>query len=418
MKTRLLLTLVILSLLISFSFGQGVHSHRQRNTDPRHSVFGPPCAPEWEFQLSSLEDDGEPVSSFNFYRKDHRNKTLFLKLMDNGLNNRSEFRVRQLSGGALLFPYKNDDRFQIDVGGTYDVLKDTSLTNKILFSRVTFRPKRYLWFRLGYESFNGFIPGYPAPFQEYNMSSGYFVGKLAFRGLSFSGLIGNAKNDDVTNTRYGFGTTVNGPLNTFLFGGYIRSSISEENTRTLAFGRWAPFRPDGLPSGFFFWKHKENYDFNLSGILWGKKNLFVRPAALGMTQGIFISSAALRENSDLRRGQLMTITDDYRNADISLFYVYLNKGIEVMPGAISHVGFRAVQLFYFISDIKFSPVLGVFYNEETEPAFDPMAHSFYDKTINFWSLQFGVTLFDRFILNSIYTPDKSEWTMALSFLYR
>jgi len=137
-----------------------------------------------------------------------------------------------------------------------------------------------------------------------------------------------------------------------------------------------------------------------------------------MTQGIFISSAALRENTNLRRGQLMTITDDYRNADISLFYVYLNKGIEVMPGTISHVGFRAVQLFYVFNKVKFSPVLGVFYNEETEPAFDPMTHSFFDKTNDFWSFQFGITMLNRFILNSIYTPDKSEWTMALSFLYK
>ena len=83
MKTRLLLTLVILCLLIPFLFGQGAQSHHQRNTDPRHSVFGPPRAPEWEFQLSSLKDDGEAVSSFNFYRKDQRNKTLFLKwIMD------------------------------------------------------------------------------------------------------------------------------------------------------------------------------------------------------------------------------------------------------------------------------------------------------------------------------------------------
>jgi len=114
----------------------------------------------------------------------------------------------------------------------------------------------------------------------------------------------------------------------------------------------------------------------------------------------------------------MTITDEYRNADMSLFYVYMNKGIEMTPGTISHVGFRAVQLFYVFSKIKFSPVLGVFYNEETEPAFDPMTHSFSDKTINFWSFQTGASFFNKFILNSIYTPDKSEWIVALSYLYR
>ncbi len=418
MKKHWFYTLLFLASLLSSLMAQEIHTSLRPKTDPRHAVFGSPIPAEWEFQLSTLKDDGESVASFNFYRKDQRNKTLFLRVMNNGLNNRSEFRVRQLTGGAVLFPYKDDDRFQVDLGGTYDALNDTNLIDKIFFSRVTFRPKPYLWFRVGYEFFDGYVPGHPAIYQNYNLNSGYFVGKIDIGNLSLSGLVGNGKVEEDNFSRYGFGAMLTGPLNTYFFGGYIAASLTEENTRTLGFGRWAPFRPDGLPACFFIWKHKENYDFNLGGVLWGKKNIFVRPAALGMTQGIFISSAALRENADLRRGQLMTITDEYRNADLSVFYVYLNKGIEMSPGKISHVGFRAVQLFYIFSRLKFRPVAGVFYNEETEPSFNPISHSFFDSTTNYWSYQFGVTLFDKFILNSICTPEKAEWIVALSYLYR
>ena len=76
----------------------------------------------------------------------------------------------------------------------------------------------------------------------------------------------------------------------------------------------------------------------------------------------------MRENSELRQGKLMSITDDYRNSDITLFYVYLSQGIEMMPGNVSHIGFRAIQLFKIFSGVKLSvfskPVIGLFYNEE------------------------------------------------------
>lgn len=198
-----------------------------------------------------------------------------------------------------------------------------------------------------------------------------------------------------------------------------------ENTRTLALGRWAPFRPDMKPSGFFIWKHRDDFDFQLAGAFWGKNNMFVRPAAIGMTRGIFISSAALGYNSKLRQSQLLTITDDYRNADISIFYVYLNQSIEMVPGQVNNVGFKVVQLYKLFDTVKFSifskPVIGVMLNEETEPAvrFDPQTNSmtFKDKTIIFWSCQLGVTLFNRFIFNVINNFGHSRWTAALSYIY-
>lgn len=412
--------LLLLSFLAIPFLTAGIAQGTQTNTsnDLTHSVFGPPISPIWEFQLGYLKENGQNISSFNFYRKDQRNKTLFFKIANNNLNNRNEFRVKEITGGAVLFPINDDDHLQLDLGGTYDVAKDTSLAGKAFYSRITYRPQPNLWFRFGSEYFDGYTLGHS--YRNTILNSNYLVGRYSLSPVSVIGLIGNGKIDNALNTRFGFAGIVEGPFNTFALAGYIKSSEEKENVRTLAVGRWAPFRPDGLPSAIFFWKHKDNYDFQLGGIFFGGNNLFVRPAAIGMTQGMFISSTALRENSKLRQGQLMSITDDYRNADVTLFYVYLEQAIEMIPGSVNHVGFKAVQLFKIFNELKFSiftkPVVGLFYNEETEPSFNPRTRRFVDVGSSFWSFQAGLTLNDNFIFNVIHTPHKSEWNVALSFL--
>ena len=389
--------------------------------DSRHSVFGPVQPDMWEFQLGTWYSDNETTSAFNFYKKNQRNKTFFMRYINNGINNRNQFRVNQLTGGIILFPYMDDDRFQMEFGGTYDAIKDTTLSNKAVYSRITFRPLKSLWFRLGYESMSGYITGHPAPYVKTKDNAIYLVGKFDHQYFTLTGLAGTGEIDSDSRNRFGGAALLKGPFNTYFLGGYIKSDEATENVRTLAIGRWAPFRPDGLPSGFYIWKHKDNYDFHLGGIFWGGTNKFVRPAAFGMTQGIFMSSMALRDNSPLRQGQLMTIKDDYRNSDLSLFHVYLNKGIMMPTGTINHVGFRAIQLYKMFSKFKFFvfsiPVIGIFYNQETEPEFDVATHSFKDKTNNFFSYQAGTTLFDKYIFNVISSPSKSEWNIALSYVY-
>ena len=426
MYRNLILTFFLCLIMVILVYSQGHPTHSSKAQDPRHSVFGPVQPDLWEFQAATWDDEGNAGSAFNFYRKNQRNKTLFMRLMNNGIDNNYQFRVKQITGGIILYPYKDDDRFQIDVGGTYEAINDTSLTNKALFSRITFRPEKNLWFRLGYEITGGYSPGGQASFDKYDNTAYYFAGSYDIRKISFIGVAGSGEIDNENNNRYGGGVLAKGPFNTYFLGGYIKSTNKYENTRTLAIGRWAPFRPDMLPSGFFIWKHRENFDFQLAGAFWGKKNIFVRPAALGMTRGIFISSAALSYNSKLRQTQMMTITDDYRNSDISMFFVYMNQGIEMIPDQINNVGFRVVQLYKLFDKTKFSvfskPVIGIFYNEETEPEgkFNPITHSmtFTDKTNKFWSYQLGVTVIDRFILNAVNNPENSEWTVALSYIYK
>lgn len=420
MKSTFAFILLFVFVIFPYSFGQK-ELPPEKIRDLRHSVFGPPRPSVWEFQLSYLTEGGENVRSFNFYRKDQRNKTLFFKIADNGLNNRNELRVQELTGGAILFPINDDDRYQIDIGGTYEKLKDTLLNGKAIYSRVTLRSVPNFWFRLGVEYFDGYTIGNYTPYRNTIVNANYIVAKTTIGWLSLIGLAGTGKIDDELNTRYGGAGIIEGPYNTFLLGGYIKSNAERENVRTIAIGRSAPFRPDGLPSTIFIWKHRNNYDFQLGGLFWGGNNLFVHPAAIGMSQGIFISSAALRENSELRQGKLMSITDDYRNSDITIFYVYLNQGIEMIPGNISHIGFRAIQFFKMFSGFKIDfiskPVAGLFYNEETEPVFNMAEHKFNDSRITYFSYQAGLTLFDSFILNVIHIPRKKDWIVAMSYLY-
>jgi hypothetical protein len=390
--------------------------------DPRYSYFGPPRPAMYEFQASMMNFGSERVSSFNFYRKDQRNKTLFFRISDNDLNNRSEFRVQEVTGGALLFPF-DDDRYQFDVGGTLDQIKGTKLSGKSFFSRITLRPETRFWFRIGYEFFDGYTAGNPAnPYKETSTTSVYVAGRLSLDPLSLIGVAGQSDGDGRRRFRFGGAAVLEVPVNVFLMGGYIKSDAPEENVRTLAIGRWAPFRPDGTPSAIFIWKHREQYDFQLGGLFYGGANLFVRPAAMGMSHGMFISSLALRENSELRQGQLMSITDDYRNADFTFFYVYLNQGIAMSPGTINHVGVRALEFFKIFSQTKVlilsAPVIGLFYTEETTPEFNSPSRTFYDKMITYWSFQIGVTVQDVFILNTIWALSQSRWTVALSYIYR
>ncbi len=400
---------------------KSLHSQAGENKDQLHTVFGPPRPAMWEFQLSRMNQSSENITSFNFYRKDQRNKTLFFKVANNDLNNRSEFRVREVTGGAVLFPVNDDDRYQLELGGTYDIIHDTTLAEKASYSRITYRPSRSLWFRFGSEYYDGYKAGHPSQFKNTILNSNYFAGKVSVGMFSVLGVLGNGKIDNTLNTRYGAAGMFDGPYNMFFLGGYIRSDDSKENVRTLAIGRGAPYRPDGMPSGIFIWKHKENYDFQLGGIFWGNTNIVVQPAVIGMSQGMFISSIALRENSELRQGQLMSITDDYRNSDITLFYVYLKQGITIIPGTVNHVGIRAFQAFKIFDEISVlnisKPVLGIFYNEETSPTMNMTSHLFDDSVSKYFSYHLGATFSENLILNVIHIPAKDEWTTALSVVY-
>lgn len=400
------------------------HSH-QRNVDPRYSVFGPPKPALWKFQLSHNNRDNEGASAFTFYKKDQRDKTLLFSIINNGLDNTNQYRVQQISGLIILYPFNDDDRYQFDLGGAFDKiknLKDTTLYNSTLFSRFTWRPNSKLWMRAGLEYYDGHELGHSGNlYGNSTLNSYYFAAKYKIGFFSPVAVAGGGKVDGIINNRFGGGALLNGPLETYLFGGYIKSTDELEDVRTLAIGRWAPFRPDGLPSGFFIWKHRSDYDFQLGGIFFGRRNRFVRPAAVGMLTGMFVSSVTLRVNSQLRQRKLMMITDDYENSDFSFYYVHLNQ--KITP--TSNVGFSVLQLFKLFTNTEFwifsEPVIGVFYNEETNPTanYNPITHQmeFGDETEKFWSYQVGSKFFEKFIFNIIHEPSRSGWTLAFSYLH-
>jgi hypothetical protein len=398
------------------SLSQNNNSH-QHNVDPRYSVFGPPQSAQWKFQLAGTNSDNERTTSFNFYRKDQRDKTIFLSVIDNGPDNTNQYRVQQISGGIILFPFNDDDRYQFDVGGTFDKIKETTLNNTTFFSRFTYRPNRDLWIRTGFEYHDGYELGMRSnPYVNTTLNSFYLAAKYKMGFLTPVALIGRGKIDNNINNRFGGGILLNGPFETYAFGGFINSTDEFEDTRTLALGRWAPFQPDGLPSGFFIWKHKSDYDFQLGGIFVGSRNRFVQPAAFGMLTGMFISSITLRVNSLLRQRKLMMITDDYENSDYSFFYVHLNQEMT----STSNVGFTVLQFFKLFPDQKFliftEPVVGVFYNEETNPVFDPKTFSLADKKESFLSYQIGAKIIENFLIEAIHSPAKHELTIAVSYL--
>lgn len=401
------------------SLSQYNNSH-QKNVDPRYSVFGLPAPVQWKFQTSFMNTDHENVSAFNLYKKNQRDKTIFLSIINNGLDNTSQYRVRQISGGAVLFPFNDDDRYQFELGGTFDDINNTSLYNSTLLSRFTYRPTAELWLRIGYEYHDGYQLGQGRnPYVSSNLNSYYLSAKYKIGFFSPIGVIGGGKVDEKTNNQFGGGAFITGPWNIYAFGGYIKSTDDIENVRTLAIGRWTPFQPDGLPSGFIIWKHKSDYDFQLGGLFFGKRNLFIQPAATGMTTGMFISSVTLKVNSQLRQRKLLAISEDYENFDHSFFYVHLNQKIN---NNSNNVGFSAFQFYKLFSDIKFSifsdPVIGLFFTEEINPIFDINTFSLIDRKEKYISYQVGFKIFESFLMEAIHYPSRDDFTIALSYLLK
>jgi hypothetical protein len=390
----------------------------KHNSDIRYSVFGPPSPDQWKFQLSFMNSANQNISAFNFYKKNQRDKTLFLSLINNGLDNANQYRVRQISAGAVVFPFSDDDRYQFELGGTVDNIIDTSLYNTILFSRFTYRPFKELWLRIGFEYYNGYQAGHTiSPYVHSDLKSYYIAAKYNLDFLTPMAVIGSGRVEQKTNKRFGAGTFLSGPFNLYAFAGYIKSTDESENLSTFAVGRWTPFRYDYLPSGFLIWKHKSDYDFQLGGIFFGNRNLFIQPAAVGMVTGMFVSSVTLRVNSQLRQRKLLAISEDYESFDYSLFYVHLNQKIN---NNANNVGFTAFQFYKLFSGVDFlifsDPVLGLFYTQETNPLFDVKTFKFVDKKENYISYQAGFKIFDDFLFEVIHYPSKRDYTVALSYL--
>ena len=398
------------------------HSHR-RNSDPKHSVFGAPTPPEWKFQLAYDHRIDEDISAFSFFRKDQRGKTIFFSLLDNSLDKTNQYRVQQISGGMSLFPFNNDDRYQLDIGTTYERIKDSTFENIILFSRFTWRPNKLLWMRVGFEHYDGhFLEHNEDSYVNSSLSSYYIAAKFNLGFISPISVLGRGILNGRENNRFGGGALLKGPYSTFLFAGHIKSNDESENVSTFAIGKWAPFRSDGLPSGIFVWKHKSDYDFQLGGIFMGSRNNFVRPAAIGMITGMFISNMTLRVNSHLRQKRLMTVSESYQDADISIFYVHLEQKITVT----SKVGFSVIQFYKLFANKNFwifkEPVIGLFYNVETNPTinFNPITHQmeFGDETEKFWSFHLGSTISKNFMINIISEPSRSGLIVAASYLIK
>lgn len=390
----------------------------QHNSDLRYSVFGPPSPAQWKFQLSFMNSKDQNISAFNFYKKNQRDKTLFLSIINNGLYNANQYRVKQISAGVVVFPFNDDDRYQFELGGTVDDIIDTSLYNTILFSRFTYRPLKELWLRFGFEYYNGYQAGHGVnPYINSDLKSYYISAKYSMGFLTPMAVLGSGRLEQKTNNSFGAGTFLSFPFNLYAFGGYIKSTDESENISTAAIGRWTPFRYDYLPSGFLIWKHKSDYDFLLGGIFFGNRNLFVQPAALGMVTGMFVSSVTLRVNSQLRQRKLLAISEDYESFDYSLFYVHLNQKIN---NNANNVGFTALQFYKLFSEVDFlifsDPVIGLFFTKEINPLFDVKTFKLVDNKENYISYQIGFKIFNDFLFEVIHYPSKRDYTVALSYL--
>jgi hypothetical protein len=63
-------------------------------------------------------------------------------------------------------------------------------------------------------------------------------------------------------------------------------------------------------------------------------------------------------------------------------------------------------------------VVGIFYNEETNPVFDSKTYSLVDKKENYLSYQIGFRIMNSFLLEAIHSPENEGFTIAFSYLIR
>ncbi len=384
----------------------------------RFSVYGPPQPAVWEFQLAAEREPTDVIGGFNLYRKNQRQKTHFFSLHEARDDRGHATGELQFTGGLVLFPYRNDDRFQFELGGSVINPKHSPIQSNYM-GRVTLRPEKWLWIRGGVE---GLRDGTGEDNGSIQTDVQYGALKFALGSWQVTGASGRTGRDSGQPGLSGAALLRILPGNFFVFGGLLRGGPPAETVRTIALGRWAPFRPDGLAALFYIWKHRTHYDFHLAGLFYGRHNLFVRPAALGMTQGIFLSDLGIRENSNLRRRQLMTITDESRNADVSIFFVSLDQQIEMYPGQLSRIGFKTLMVFKLFPDSRFNgistPNLGLIWTAETSPVFDPANRSFDDQSRQTYSWQIGFYFRERHLISLIANLNGNEWIAAYSFFVR
>ncbi len=205
----------------------------------RFSVFGPPQPAVWEFQLAAEREPTGVIRGFNLYRKNQRQKTHFFSLNEARDDHGRTSREMQFTGGVVLFPYRNDDRFQFEMGGSVINPKHSPIQSNYV-SRVTLRPEKWLWIRGGAE---GLRDGTGEDNSIIKTDVQYGAIKFALGSWQVTGATGSTGRDFGQTSLSGGALLRVLPGNFFVFGGLLRGGQAAETVRTIALGRLGTLPP-------------------------------------------------------------------------------------------------------------------------------------------------------------------------------
>lgn len=317
---------ITLSTIIALSFGQkALAQHPTGNTGakPVSSMWGPSRPMTYEGILSGMLKSWKTdttSTSIVLWGGNHRNKmgVLSYNKRKEGGNESEELNlgIRSFPVGDLL-EFKGAFRIQENNfegpsqrdHGLYVTLRDKDLLN------------RYVKVRAGHEVSDRT--------SEENQSSSFLnlrmnlISSLAdIIDIDLMGVASRVTEDGNSRTHSGLGVLTNFPGNFYASYGWTNNTNEEQgDMTTISVGRYAAFYGEKFPTFFLTYRGNNQKALYIGGLMIGGRQQFVKPAAYGITEGLFNSSVALPDLKNLRRfNEFAVFSNDYEIADLVAFY--------------------------------------------------------------------------------------------------
>jgi len=374
-KSILPLGLSLFFYLSPFVQQDALAQEMEEESNSRHFVYGPERPMEFEVRGSYKLGDGFDEASIVGLVENQRgiNYLISYKKRIGDIGDDKEI----FAFGTRLFPFGDMGEFKV-------VFEDNpeSVNSGFYFTYRNFFDNRYLKLRFGHEEVN-------PDSGDKKTANILSVRTEVTKKFELNMLVSNDNRNHETDSHFGFGTTFYFPNNFYLSANLTTTSNSAEDpTKTISIGRFASYHNEKLPTGFLTYRGNGTKAFYLAGFMFGGKQQFVRPAAIGMSEGFFFGSAALSELRNLRgMNDFGVFTTEYEIAEYVLFATYLDIDI---PGTNLSTIVKGIN-FSFSPNLKSSDKnvhLDFAYGKEITPNFRTMNHDEDD----FTSIGGGVSL--------------------------
>ncbi len=218
----------------------------------------------------------------------------------------------------------------------------------------------------------------------------------------------NVEEDNKQRTHLGGGMLFYFPGNFYTSLNLTRNSDKDQgDMTTISVGRYADYFGENFPTFFFTYRGDNQKGIYLGGLMIGGKQQFVKPAAVGIAEGFFSSSAALPDLKTLRRFEEFGVfSNDYEIAALVAFYTKFKTKI---PGTGLNAGAEELDIYWTPLEEFLGLHLDFALVEETSPNFREMK----DDKKQYYIIGLGLWPHKNIEVLGSYTPKKQEISAAV-----